>query len=1771
MAETETPSDVDNGFFHRLTPELLATIKDRAAKNGVDSKVGYPAKNLQPLNYLESERTLPFLYGDVPKELVSEPLEDLDPYYAKEMTFIVVNKNKTLFRLNATNALYIFSPFNSIRRKAIQIFTHSYPLIAICPLCSSLHRTRVCPENSYVFTVIYTIEVIIKVISRGFILGKFTFLRDPWNWLDFLVVLMTYLTELMDMGKIGALRLFRVLRALKTISVIPGLKIIVRALIQSVKKLLDVTILTIFCLSIFALVGLQLFMGNLKHKCVRWPPPWCTNKENVTWDNKTEYYIRNEGNYYKLNNVSLLCGNSSMAGQCPENYLCLKVGENPDYGYTNYDNFGWAFLSLFRLMTQDYWENLFQKTLRASGKVYMIFFIMVIFLGSFYLINLILAVVAKAYEDQERALEDEEAEEEAESQNMLEQLNIKADDEEFQDCLRSLASNTNYTRRLLLAPCTTGRKYALDDISHHVVILKGQPNVAFAAKTYERWSSSDEGEVTCQSLIVTAIPMIDLNSNRSDDDERDAVWMSFVCTILYNRKARVSRKGNSTILKMSFVILERPSLAPLSINIAFSIVLQQCLHELELPCLSCAGLSASKWLLCCVTERSKPKCSPYWKSFALKVLIWECCPQWLRIKGFAKIVVTDPFMDLTITICIVLNTLFMAMEHHPISPVFKGILSAGNTCFTIIFTVEMLLKLVALDPFYYFQNKWNIFDSCIVTLSLVEFALVDFDGLSVLRSFRLLRVFKLARSWPTMYALIKIIGNSVGALGNLTIVLIMIIFIFAVVGVQLFGKSYEESIACENVDHLKPFRWHMRDFFHSLLIIFRILCGEWIENMWVCMELVNTWQCIIVFMIVMVIGNLVVLNLFLALLLSSFSADKFASSDDDSDVTNISIALERIATAINNKKAKFFRFIHRVLPSSFSSNVKMLDKPVLEQSNIVEETNVNSTPYQTIKVVNTNGSAMKIPLAIPEYEVSLFLISVSLPAAIMTFCPFLFTMDMSKGFWRKWWLFRQTCYVIVEHPWFESFIVFMIILSSGALAFEDVYVGKYKLLKKVLENADRLFTYVFIVEMLLKWVAYGFKKYFTNVWCWLDFLIVGVSVISLAASLLKSDKFTAIKSLRTLRALRPLRALSRFEGMRVVVNALLGAIPSIINVLLVCLIFWLIFSIMGVNLFKGKFYRCVNATTEERIEDVNLTTKNNCEVLGNARWANLPINFDNVAAGYLALLQVATYKGWMDVMYAAVDSKKVNEQPKFENSLYCYCYFIFFIIFGSFFILNLFIGVIIDNFNQQKKKIRGEDIFLTEEQKKYHSAMKKLGSKKPIKPTPRPSNKIQGFVFDIISNQIFDIAIMVLICINMLTMMIETEDQSKTMENALYFVNIVFIGIFTGECTLKMFALRYHFFKFPWNVFDLVVVVISILGLVLQDTINKYFLEPTIFRVLRLCRIGRILRLIRGAQGIRTLLFALLMSLPALFNIGLLLFLIMYIFSIFGMAQFGFLRHTKGINDMFNFETFSGSMLCLFQITTSAGWDGLLAPTLMVESPDCDPKFVHAGTNVVGNCGNRLIGITFFVTYIIISFLVVVNMYIAIILENFNVANEESEDPLSEDDFEMFFEMWSKFDPGATQYINYAELPDFIDALDAPLKVSKPNDLHIAVMDLPMMEGDRIHCLDVLFALTKRVLGEGEAVDGIRKDMEVRFSKEDEITLEPVTTTLLRRQAEVAATVIQRACRNWLDGHHAGDCNNFLTNMMDERKTSEGSVHNHRNDCAHCDNSIEIVVKSPSA
>ncbi|XP_070596592.1 sodium channel protein type 8 subunit alpha isoform X3 [Erythrolamprus reginae] len=1895
--------------FRPFTAESLANIEKRIAEEKKKKRPKQDSSHRdddeeskpKPNSDLEAGKSLPFIYGDIPKGLVAVPLEDFDPYYMTQKTFVVLNRGKTLFRFSATPALYILTPFNLLRRIAIKILIHSvFSMIIMCTILTNcVFMTFSNPPEwskqvEYTFTGIYTFESLVKIIARGFCIDGFTFLRDAWNWLDFSVIMMAYITEFVNLGNVSALRTFRVLRALKTISVIPGLKTIVGALIQSVKKLSDVMILTVFCLSVFALIGLQLFMGNLRNKCVVWPIDLNeTYLENGTKGFDWEEYSNNVSNFYTIPGFldPLLCGNSSDAGQCPEGFTCMKAGRNPNYGYTSFDTFSWAFLALFRLMTQDFWENLYQLTLRAAGKTYMIFFVLVIFVGSFYLVNLILAVVAMAYEEQNQATLEEAEQKEAEFKAMLEQLKKHQEEAQVSGTVSEDAaeedgggrmSHTSSEFSKLSSKSAKERRNRRkkrkqkefsegEEKGDLEKVFKSESEDGMRRKVF-RLTDNRLGRklsIMNQSLLsIPGSPYLSRHNSRSSifsfkrgfrdpgsenefaDDEHSTVEESegrrdslFIPIRGYDRKSsysgysgysqgsRSSRifpsirrnvKRNSTVDCNGVVSLiggpnsNIPSgrLLP-EVKIDKAATDDSATTEVEIKkkatgslLVSMDQLNASygrkdrtNSIMTVITntlveelEESQRKCPPCWYKFANTFLIWECHPHWVKLKEIVNCIVMDPFVDLAITICIVLNTLFMAMEHHPMTPTFEHVLSVGNLVFTGIFTAEMFLKLIAMDPYYYFQEGWNIFDGFIVSLSLLELMLADVEGLSVLRSFRLLRVFKLAKSWPTLNMLIKIIGNSVGALGNLTLVLAIIVFIFAVVGMQLFGKNYKECVCKITPDCELP-RWHMNDFFHSFLIVFRVLCGEWIETMWDCMEVAGQAMCLIVFMMVMVIGNLVVLNLFLALLLSSFSADNLAAGDDDGEMNNLQISVIRIKKGIAWTKIKVHEFVQTHFKQREADEVKPLDELYDKKMNcianhtgadinreidyqkngngttsgigssvekyIIDEDHMSfiNNPHLTVRVPiavgesdfenlntedfssDTDGSkeklddtsssegstidikpeAEEVPVEAPEEYLD--------PDACFTEgCVARFQccqVSIEEGWGKSWWNLRKTCFLIVEHNWFETFIIFMILLSSGALAFEDIYIEQRKTIRTVLEYADKVFTYIFILEMLLKWCAYGFVKFFTNAWCWLDFLIVAVSLVSLIANALGYSELGAIKSLRTLRALRPLRALSRFEGMRVVVNALVGAIPSIMNVLLVCLIFWLIFSIMGVNLFAGKYHYCFNETAEYRFEIEEVNNKTECEKLMDPngteiRWKNVKINFDNVGAGYLALLQIATFKGWMDIMYAAVDSRKVEEQPKYEDNIYMYIYFVIFIIFGSFFTLNLFIGVIIDNFNQQKKKFGGQDIFMTEEQKKYYNAMKKLGSKKPQKPIPRPLNRIQGAVFDFVTQQAFDIVIMLLICLNMVTMMVETDTQSKEMEDILYWINLVFIIFFTCECVLKMFALRHYYFTIGWNIFDFVVVILSIVGMFLAEIIEKYFVSPTLFRVIRLARIGRILRLIKGAKGIRTLLFALMMSLPALFNIGLLLFLVMFIFSIFGMSNFAYVKHEAGIDDMFNFETFGNSMICLFQVTTSAGWDGLLLPILN-RPPDCDLDKEHPGSGFKGDCGNPSVGIFFFVSYIIISFLIVVNMYIAIILENFSVATEESADPLSEDDFETFYEIWEKFDPDATQFIEYCKLADFADALEHPLRVPKPNTIELIAMDLPMVSGDRIHCLDILFAFTKRVLGDSGELDILRQQMEERFvaSNPSKVSYEPITTTLRRKQEEVSAVVIQRAYR----------------------------------------------------
>ncbi|KAI4886452.1 hypothetical protein NFI96_010239 [Prochilodus magdalenae] len=314
--------------LHRFTRESLAGIEQRIteeqARNAREYQEDLGDVELpKPRADLEAGKQLPRIFGDIPSGLVGVPLEDIDPFYFQNQrpsAVLVVMIHGEECRLEA-----------GVTREPPQAF-----------------------ENAgYTFTGIYTFESLIKILARGFCIGPFTFLRDPWNWLDFSVIVMAYVTEFVDLGNVSALRTFRVLRALKTISVIPGLKTIVGALIQSVKKLADVMILTVFCLSVFALIGLQLFMGNLRQKCVRSPahcinntiPSFYSNStficNNKTWTS-VEEFITDEDNFYKVEGAkdALICGNSSDAGNT-YTYAFMQLS-NPSIVWKQYSAYSHA-------------------------------------------------------------------------------------------------------------------------------------------------------------------------------------------------------------------------------------------------------------------------------------------------------------------------------------------------------------------------------------------------------------------------------------------------------------------------------------------------------------------------------------------------------------------------------------------------------------------------------------------------------------------------------------------------------------------------------------------------------------------------------------------------------------------------------------------------------------------------------------------------------------------------------------------------------------------------------------------------------------------------------------------------------------------------------------------------------------------------------------------------------------------------------------------------------------------------------------------------------------------------------------------------------------------------------------------------------------------------------------------------------------------------------------------------------------------------------------
>ena len=234
---------------------------------------------------------------------------------------------------------------------------------------STKEETATQKNIDMVFNIIYTAEMFLRIFSLGFVWNKGSYLRSYWCQLDFICVTTAYL-EYIGGGdtSLSGLRAFRVLRPLRFVNNIEGLKNIVQSVMQAIPMLKDTIIVLFFFFLIFAIGGLNLFMGLLKQRCI--------NEE-------TGYTLLDE------DEEEVLCGSD----ECQEGYYCGKKTLNPNYDVTNFDNIFWALLNVFQCITLEGWSEIMVMYQRTYTVWTFFFFVPMVFIGAFFLLNLTLAVI----------------------------------------------------------------------------------------------------------------------------------------------------------------------------------------------------------------------------------------------------------------------------------------------------------------------------------------------------------------------------------------------------------------------------------------------------------------------------------------------------------------------------------------------------------------------------------------------------------------------------------------------------------------------------------------------------------------------------------------------------------------------------------------------------------------------------------------------------------------------------------------------------------------------------------------------------------------------------------------------------------------------------------------------------------------------------------------------------------------------------------------------------------------------------------------------------------------------------------------------------------------------------------------------------------------------------------------------------------------------------------------------------------------------------------
>uniref|UniRef100_A0A3Q3G8B9 Voltage-dependent L-type calcium channel subunit alpha n=1 Tax=Kryptolebias marmoratus TaxID=37003 RepID=A0A3Q3G8B9_KRYMA len=639
---------------------------------------------------------------------------------------------------------------------------------------------------------------------------------------------------------------------------------------------------------------------------------------------------------------------------------------------------------------------------------------------------------------------------------------------------------------------------------------------------------------------------------------------------------------------------------------------------------------------------------------------------------------------------------------------------------------------------------------------------------------------------------------------------------------------------------------------------------------------------------------------------------------------------------------------------------------------------------------------------------------------------------------------RRACISIVEWKPFEIIILMTIFANCVALA---VYIpfpeDDSNATNSNLERVEYLFLIIFTVEAFLKVIAYGLlfhpNAYLRNGWNLLDFIIVVVGLFSaILEQATKGDGATPIggkaagfdvKALRAFRVLRPLRLVSGVPSLQVVLNSIIKAMVPLLHIALLVLFVIIIYAIIGLELFMGKMHKtCANA--EEKPAPCapdgaygRHCMQNGTKCQGGWEGPNEGItNFDNFAFAMLTVFQCITMEGWTDVLYWMQDAMGY-ELP--------WVYFVSLVIFGSFFVLNLVLGVLSGEFSKEREKAKARGDFqklrekqqLEEDLKGYldwitqaedidpENEEEGLDDDKPrnlsmpasenesVNTDNAPGGDVEGETCctrlairiskskfsrysrrwnrlcrrkcrAAVKSQVFYWLVIFLVFLNTLTIASEHHQQPQWLTDVQDIANKVLLALFTGEMLLKMYSLGLQaYFVSLFNRFDSFVVCGGILETILVET---KIMSPLGISVLRCVRLLRIFKITRYWNSLSNLVASLLNSVRSIASLLLLLFLFIIIFSLLGMQLFGG-KFNFDETRRSTFDNFPQSLLTVFQILTGEDWNSVMYDGIMA----------YGGPSFPG----MLVCIYFIILFICGNY-ILLNVFLAIAVDN--LADAES-------------------------------------------------------------------------------------------------------------------------------------------------------------------------------------